>query len=73
MTFSAAWKGIKVNTQLINKLRERMGPRQVHKQFPNHWYTELATTHVYWTGAWGEINHGEGDPGCGERIHSSEG
>ena len=46
--------------------------RQVHKQFPNHWHTELETTPVYWRFAFGEINIGEGDPGCGEEIHSSE-
>lgn len=41
-------------------------------QFPNHWYTELETIYVYYV-AFGEINHGEGDPGCGLRIHSSGG
>ena len=46
--------------------------RQVHKQFPNHWHTELEATPVYWRCAFGEISIGEGDPGCGEEIHSSE-
>lgn len=54
-------------------LVEGMRQRQVHKNFPNHWCTELVTTHVYWTGACGEINNVEGDPRCGERIHSSRG
>lgn len=49
-------------------LGEGMRQRQVHKKFPNHWYTELVTTHVYWTSACGEINHSEGDPGVGREV-----
>lgn len=52
---------------------EGMGQRQVHKQFPNHWCTKPETTPVYWICAFGEINRSEGDPGCGERIHSFKG
>lgn len=49
----------------------KMRQRQLHRQFPNHWHTELETAPVYWVCAFEE-----GDPGCvlggGEGgIHSS--
>lgn len=66
-------KAIIVNTQLIHSWGEGVALRQVHKQFPNHRYTELETTHVCWMCAFGEVNHGKGDPVCGERTHSSKG
>lgn len=53
-------------------LEERMRQKHVYKIFPNHCYTELEATHLYWMCAFVGINHGEGHLACEEGIHSSK-